>query len=382
MPYWMWIGRQDTQFNATPATNLTARENDAIAGYTATGRDGIAPVMMDGETLGGRFQATFNSSYGIKSGHGGTAMSYTSPETGVVVSNAFITTGTRIDLQVIDLDADGNEYVVGSFRGAFLQMDNGDTFTRPLPEHLDDWSAIARIYRIKVITSERVPDNTAIHQEIGYYADIADVEIVICFLRGTRIRTVAAEVPIQSLRAGDLVETGDHGPQPVRWTGSRRLGRPLLDSAPHLRPVRIRSGALGPGHPDTDLVVSPQHRVLVRSKIALRMFGTDEVLVAARQLLDLDGIGVADDLAEVEYHHLLFDRHEIIFANGAACESLFTGPMAFRSVGARALEEIFMIFPDLRHGLEPPSIARQQVTGRRARRMVERHVQASKPFFS
>lgn len=74
---------------------------------------------------------------------------------------------------------------------------------------------------------------------------------------------------------------------------------------------------MGAGIPDRDLLVSPQHRVLVRSAIAQRMFGSSEVLVAAKQLLQLPGISLAEDVAGVSYVHLLFDRHEIVVSNGA-----------------------------------------------------------------
>lgn len=75
------------------------------------------------------------------------------------------------------------------------------------------------------------------------------------------------------------------------------------------------------------------------------MFGQDEVLVAAKQLLGLDGIEVADDLNEVIYHHFLFDQHELVTANGLQCESLFTGPEALRAVGAVARHQILAMFP-------------------------------------
>ena len=77
------------------------------------------------------------------------------------------------------------------------------------------------------------------------------------------------------------------------------------------------------------------------------MFGAPEVLVAAKQLLQIDGIDL-DDAADVTYVHFLCDRHEVVFSNGAPTESLYTGPEALKSVGAAAREEIFVLFPQLR----------------------------------
>jgi len=151
-----------------------------------------------------------------------------------------------------------------------------------------------------------------------------DQSNVVCFVRGTRIMTDKGEVPIEDLTEGDLVQTLDHGLQPIRWIGSKVQTSDVLNKMTNLRPIRIAAGALGHQVPSRDLLVSPQHRMLVCSKIAKRMFGEEEVLVAAKHMVSIDGIDVATDLAEVEYFHMLFDQHEIVTANGALSESLFT----------------------------------------------------------
>ncbi|KGJ16865.1 Hint domain-containing protein [Paracoccus sanguinis] len=200
-----------------------------------------------------------------------------------------------------------------------------------------------------------------------------------CFTAGTRIATPRGAVPIEALRAGDAVLTRDHGARPLRWVGRRRLGAAALASAPHLRPVRIRAGALGPGCPAADLTVSPQHRMLVTSRIAQRMFGTAEVLVAAKQLTSLPGISIDTEATEVEYIHLLFDDHEVVTANGAASESLYTGAEALRAVGRAARAEILELFPALRHGV-PGAPARPLVRGRQARSLAARHLRNLRPL--
>ncbi|SIT76993.1 Hint domain-containing protein [Pontibaca methylaminivorans] len=197
-----------------------------------------------------------------------------------------------------------------------------------------------------------------------------------CFASGTLIATPGGEVAIEHLRAGDIVLTRDSGPRPIRWIGSRLLDQSTLAASPHLRPVRIRAGALGPGQPRADLVVSPQHRILVRSIIAERMFGAAEVLVAARQLVGLDGIDIAADLTGIRYHHMLFDRHEVVISNGAETESLHTGRQALLSVGPAARAEILAIFPELRQPDHQPRGARLLVPGSRGRRLAARHAKS------
>lgn len=202
---------------------------------------------------------------------------------------------------------------------------------------------------------------------------------VVCFADDVLIDTTRGPVAAGDLRVGDMILTRDHGPQPVRWMGKRHLDAADLAAAPHLRPVRIAKGALGATAPQADLVVSPQHRILVRSRIAQKMFGTDEVLVAAKQLCQLDGIDLACDLESVTYVHFLFDDHQIVMSNGAETESLHPGSEAIKSVGTAAQEQIFAIFPDLRDGTERPA-ARLLASGRMGRKLAVRHQQNHKPL--
>lgn len=154
MPYWMWIGNQWTQFNSTPTTNLTTAEANSIVGYTAVGRDELSPVMMSGQSLGGNFQTTFNTTYGGSGDNlGGTQMNYTSDETGAV-SDARITTAIQAQSRVTDLDTNGNEYVVGTYDGLFVQKNNGDAFFRPLPTTVDQWeTGVPCIYGVEIIST-------------------------------------------------------------------------------------------------------------------------------------------------------------------------------------------------------------------------------------
>lgn len=169
-----------------------------------------------------------------------------------------------------------------------------------------------------------------------------------------------------------LVVTKDGGLQPIRWIGRRRLSAADLAAKPELRPIRIRKGALGSGQPTADLVVSPQHRILVRSRIAERMFGASEVLVAAKQLCAIPRIEIAEDIDAVVYVHFLLDTHQIVLSNGAETESLHPGPQALKTVGLAALEEIFTLFPELRAGANRPA-ARILCSGRQGRQLAARH---------
>ncbi len=174
----------------------------------------------------------------------------------------------------------------------------------------------------------------------GLTADRQTWNAVTCFARGTRILTAGGNRPVECLRAGDLVITRDNGAQPIRWIGSSAC---LATGT--LAPVRIVKEALGHGLPERDLYVSRQHRMLVQSKVAERMFGAREVLVPAIKLTSLTGIEKARHPGPITYFHLLLDQHEIIFAEGAPSETLLTGPQARRAMGADAVAELEALFP-------------------------------------
>ncbi|MDD9718421.1 Hint domain-containing protein [Dinoroseobacter sp. PD6] len=202
-----------------------------------------------------------------------------------------------------------------------------------------------------------------------------------CFTHGTLILTPDGEIPIEALRVGDLVCTRDHGPQPIRWIGSRAV---VLRDEPRgddrLRPVRIVAGALGNGLPRRDLLVSRQHRMLISSRIAARMFGTPSVLGAAVKLSGLPGIFIDHGVRTVTYVHLMFDQHEIIFAEGAPTESLYLGPETLKMVPAEARQEILELFPALARGLGSPRPARPIPDGRTLKTLVARHARNKKPL--
>lgn len=162
---------------------------------------------------------------------------------------------------------------------------------------------------------------------------------VICFTAGTAIKTVAGEKRIETLRPGDLVLTMDNGPQPVRW-----IGQKSLNAASLYAPIRFAKGAMGN---DRDLLVSPHHRMLCTGPRALEVYGAHEVLVDARSMVDDFGVTVAYG-GTVTYVHILFDQHQILFANGTPSESFDPARYALRDLTSENRNEIFDIFPNLK----------------------------------
>jgi len=216
--------------------------------------------------------------------------------------------------------------------------------------------------------------------------DVADVTItingVICFCAGTRIETPEGPRRIETLRVGDLVRTMDGPARPIRWIGRRAVSQQMRRANPKLLPVRISAGSLGAGLPERDLLVSRQHRILSRSRIAMRMFDVSEVLLPAIKLTNLPGIHVDDSVRDVTYMHLMFDRHEVIFAEGAPAESLLTGPEALKSLSHEAQEEIRTLFPDLDILQRIASPACHIPPGKLQKKLVERHLKNDRDIIS
>lgn len=231
------------------------------------------------------------------------------------------------------------------------------------------------------------PIGTTLTYTFGNSSDIQvldPADAVVCFTADALIVTARGEVAAGRLKDGDMVLTRDNGFQPLRRIGRRQIPSQDLFRAPHLRPIRISAGALGPGIPRRDLLVSPQHRILVRSRLAIRMFGENEILVAARNLTALPGVEIDVRVARVTYVHLLFDAHQVIYANSAPCESLYSGAMALAIVtrdtdaGDRnaALDAVLDAAFDPEHIATSP--ARLVATGRRSRKLAERLVKNGK----
>lgn len=160
----------------------------------------------------------------------------------------------------------------------------------------------------------------------------------VCFAAGTMIQTDRGERPVEHLRPGDRVLTADRGYQPIRWTGRRRLA-----GTGSAAPVRIAPGALGNARA---LRVSQQHRMLLRGWRAELISGRAEVLAPALSLVDGAQITLAP-CDRVTYVHLLFDRHEVIYAEGIASESFHPGAWGLSVLDAPARAELLRLFPEL-----------------------------------
>ncbi|MDF0599850.1 Hint domain-containing protein [Psychromarinibacter sp. C21-152] len=245
---------------------------------------------------------------------------------------------------------------------------------------VDDTAAGGDLPPITSITTHALDWDPA-GDDVRINLDVDNAISAVCFAAGTRIAVPGGTRPVERLPPGQVVQTMDRGAQPVRWTGRAVLTARDLRAHPHLAPVRFAPGALAAGRPHRALTVSPQHRILLSSPIAARMFGCREVLVPAVKLTGLAGVEQLTGAGGVTYHHLLLDRHEIILAEGAATESMLRGREALRALPPEARDEIARLFPDA--PVERPSEAARPIQAGRGRlaRLILRHRKNGKPLF-
>ena len=178
-----------------------------------------------------------------------------------------------------------------------------------------------------------------------------------CFVAGSRIAVPGGFVPVEGLRIGDLVETLDHGAQPIRWIGQRTVtGRGAF------APIRFAAGALGD---HGELLVSPQHRILLDDWRAAFYLGEDEALCPAHMLVNGDTIHRAP-CAHVTYVHFMFDAHEIVMAEGLASESFLFGDYLCKETSALR-GEIIALFPEFGGQGPQMSAARRTLRAHEAR---------------
>lgn len=215
--------------------------------------------------------------------------------------------------------------------------------------------------------TELGPDNS-------FGAIVDNISLLVCFAGQTLIDTPGGAKPARDIRIGDPVTT-EHGPMPVRWIGRRHVSADEMSANDKLRPVKISVGALGQGLPRADLWVSRQHRMLVSSPICQRMFGRTDTLISALKLTALPGIHIDQTVAEIDYIHLLFDQHEVVFAEGAPSESLLLQSQSLAALSPETVDELRILFPELAQAGQYGADARLIPKGHQQARLADRMVQ-------
>ncbi len=180
-------------------------------------------------------------------------------------------------------------------------------------------------------------DNFSGGQSPGFYTSDQDpgtqyAHSFVCFSAETMITAARGEVPVGDLAVGDLVQTMDRGLQPILWIGRRRVRvDQVRDGA---QPIEIQPKAIPGGGLRRPVVVSPQHRLLMRTETG------QETLAPAKAFVHLKGVRAMRGKSEIEYITLLFAQHHILDVSGLAAESFLPGPEGFRLLSGRERLEV------------------------------------------
>jgi len=180
----------------------------------------------------------------------------------------------------------------------------------------------------QLVKIEDAPEDTA----------LSDL-LCVSFARGTMITMAdGSQRPIETLARDDRVLTRDHGPQPVLW-----VGHATLRGVGAFAPVVIPAGTMGNAG---DLIVSQQHRMFLYQRQRVAGMTTSELLVQAQHLVDGETVFIREG-GFVDYFSLVFDRHEIIYAEGIPAESLMVSEAVINRLPPELSAEVKARFPGL-----------------------------------
>lgn len=329
------------------------------ATITATYTDGSTEILtwhaLDSYTFGGATGTDIDMSFGFESHE---------------LSTTKLLASLQIDLQpassVFDTTFDSSDYPIGnstpgSLNGFPFQLDpeyegmSGDlTVTYSGIVNLKGSPAVGDLYTTMTVDFSKLSaggllGNLKWNSDIDTMRDAGDLVPTgaPCIVRGTLITTDRGDVPVENLKSGCKVLTQGNGFQELVLTMSRIVEVKELRRNPKLCPVRITAGALGSGLPKRDLVVSRQHRMVVQSNIVKRMLGSTTALIAAIRLTELPGIFVDNSIESVEYFHLVFRKHEVIFAEDTPTESFLINSETQKMLSKDQRDEFVSLFPEI-----------------------------------
>lgn len=265
----------------------------------------------------------------------------------------------RVTLQTADgTSAQGRMFV--------LQDELGRMFLTPGRNADPAWARCMTSVTIDQLAGENLP---------WLCGDLEASAFVTSFLEGTHLLGAGGEVPVEQLQIGDLVQTLDHGAQPIVWMGCQHVVSGSSEA-----PIRIGVGALGMGWPKRPLFVSPHHRILVASELAQTMFSQSQVLIPAKKLLGLENVTQCEVHRALTYWHVMTRAHEVLFAESALVESFLPGPMALSALPDRSRRDLFLHQPSLVFQNSKPQTARRCVEGARAETLVARLKRQRRPI--
>ncbi|MBV2360735.1 Hint domain-containing protein [Thalassococcus sp. CAU 1522] len=217
---------------------------------------------------------------------------------------------------------------------------DGETTEAIIVVETDDANDIGGIYLLPLAPMSSNVDYALVgidtRAALQKFAQIACVS----FTRGTLITLASgAQRPVEELKVGDLILTRDDGPQAIRW-----IGQNTVRAIGAFAPVLIKAGTLNNSR---DLVVSPDHRLFIYQRRDRLGAGRAELLVRANHLVNGDSVTRRMG-GFVDYFQMLFDHHQIIYAEGIAAESMLVDSRTSAALPDELTDQLDALLPDHR----------------------------------
>lgn len=175
---------------------------------------------------------------------------------------------------------------------------------------------------------------------------------------GTNIRTPCGARRIELVRPGDMIVTRTAGLQPVRMIWKRLITQEQMRQNPDLAPIRLTARAIGPMMPQQDLLVAPDHRLLIPGFRVQGMPDNQCVLAEARELAGTsDAVYIDRSHETVAYYQMVFDSHQVFAASGLPVESFLPTAEALSTLGPDMRDDLIRRYPQLKRepGSYPPA---------------------------
>lgn len=356
----------------------------------ATYADGTTETLtwraIDSYTYGGANGANIDMSYGYDWHHLNTTKALASLTIDLQPASSVFDTTTDYDDYPVSASTPGSKNGFPfQLEPSYANLGSKIAVTYSGIVNVQGTSAVGDTYTTMTIDFSQFPGGGLLG-DLQWNSDIDTLEKAgdliptgaTCLVRGALVTTDRGDMPVEQLTPGVKVLTQDNGFQELIMTTSRVVEANEIQRNPKLIPVRITAGSLGVGLPKKDLLVSRQHRMAVKSHIVKRMFGSDTALVAAIRLTDLPGVYVDESIESVEYFHLIFNKHEVIFAEGTPTESFLLNHETQKTLNKAQREEFSALFPNFELGTSAHMIPENA----QQKELVRRHLKQGKALLS
>ncbi|MEM7596807.1 MAG: Hint domain-containing protein [Pseudomonadota bacterium] len=202
----------------------------------------------------------------------------------------------------------------------------------------------------------------------GFYTSDQDASTqyehaFVCFSSDTCIRTPSGDIPAGKLKVKDLVITRDRGVQAILWIGRRDIE--VDQTSPDVQPIVIQKNAFVCGSLRKQVIVSPQHRLLLRKK------NGDEIFAPAKAFVGEKGIRYMRGRRRIEYNSILLANHDVLDVSGLAAESFLPGPQGYLRLSAREILDVERVLASQKSVSETVSPARPCLGGSAGRRAIK-----------